>query len=272
MNTKKSIKILLLLALFTSLYSCKTRLRYNTKFNYFQKGLDSNLVVKPFAEYTLKPNDLISIQVVAGSNDQRDVLPYNSPISEMGIKTLVTQNSTMNGASFLIDSLGFLNYPKIGKINVNGLTKSRLAEIIKEKISDEVFKPYVVVKLNQFKINVLGEVKVPGIQSYKTEKVNILDAISEAGDLTDFAKRNEIVLLRETNGKYQTFNIDLTTADFIKSDAFMLQNNDVIYVAANMQKLKTLNINPNFQRDLNLVTLTLNSIAILLTAYNILRR
>jgi polysaccharide biosynthesis/export protein len=273
MYTKKSIKSLFILLIVVGLFSCSTRPRYNTKFNYFQTGMDSNFTIPPYKDYVLKANDLIAIQVVAGSVDQKDAIPFNTPVSEIGIKGgMQQQQAATGGASFVVDSLGFINYPKLGKIKAAGLTKNQLAEYIKSKIGEEIFNPYVIVKLNQFKINVLGEVKNPGIITFKTEKANIIDALTEAGDLSDFGKREDVLLLRENNGKYESHKIDLTNASFIKSDIFQLQNNDVIYVGANLVKLKTINVNPNFQRDLNTTLLVLNTVVIMVTTLGILRR
>ncbi len=128
------------------------------------------------------------------------------------------------------------------------------------------------MKFNSLKANVLGEVKKPGVVNFKTDKANIFDAIAEAGDLTDNGKREDIVLMRQINGKFETYKIDLRNTKFITSSAFQIHQNDVIYVGANTNKLKTLNVNPNFQRDLSLGLTVISTLALILNTISIIRR
>ena len=264
---KKTLQVALIVVMISSLTSCDSQKRMNKDFNYFQKGLDSiqNIEMK---ELKFTPNDFISIQVVAGSLRQEDAALFN--LSSSSSSSTGTSTPSSGGASYQVDADGNIEFPKIGKIKAEGLTKSELSNFIKSKIADEVKNPLVIVKFTQLRVNVLGEVKKPGVTILKSDKSNILDALAEAGDLTDAGKREDIVLLRQENGKFETFKIDLRNTNFMKSPAFQIHQNDVIYVGANVNKLKTLNVNPNFQRDLSLgltiistLALVLNSIAII---------
>jgi polysaccharide biosynthesis/export protein len=220
-----------------SITGCKLPEKYSKDFNYFQKGLDSSVNKMAYVEHRFKENDLISIQVIAGSIRQEDATVFNI----VGVSLSGQQTGVGNSnANYLVDANGYVDVPKVGKIKAAGLTKVELANTITSKISDEVKNPLVIVKLSQFKVNVLGEVKRPGVVTFRTDKANILEALAEAGDLTDGAKREDITLMREMNGKYETYKIDLRKTDFINSPSFQMYNNDVIYVGANVNKLKTI--------------------------------
>jgi polysaccharide export outer membrane protein len=99
-----------------------------------------------------------------------------------------------------------------------------------------------------------------------------LEAIAECGDLTESGKRDDIVLMRQSDGKYETFKIDLRNTAFINSPAFQLRQNDVIYVSANTNKLKAVNINPNFQRDVSIALTILSTLALILNTFVIIKR
>lgn len=265
------------MALVLLLSSCNSEKRINRDYNYFQRGVDS-IKTLPIAEYKFQENDIVSVQVVAGSIRQDDAALFNlSASSNTAINAtslgVVANSSSSQGnyALYLIDGSGSIELPKVGKVKAAGLTKFQLGEAIRIKVIDEVKDPIVIVKLAQFKISVLGEVRKPGVVTFKTDKINVLDALSEAGDLTEFGKREDIMLLRQTNGKYETFKIDLRNTGFMNSPAFQLQQNDLIYVGANNNKLRAVNINPNFQRDFSLILSTISTIAILLNTYIIVK-
>lgn len=229
-----------------------------------------------YVEPKLQPNDLITIQVIAGSIRQEDAALFNLP-SSSGSSSLSASSSSAplsqtSNSGYQIDLKGNIELPKIGKIAAAGLTKQELAEKIRLKLQDEVKDPLVVVKYVQFKINVLGEVKKPGAITFKTEKVNILDALAEAGDLTDAGKREDIVLMRQNGDKYENYKIDLTNTTFMNSPAFYLQQNDVIYVGANNLKLKALTNDLTGRADIQIIIGSITALAVLLNTISNLRR
>lgn len=257
------------------LIGCKSKAKINADFNYFQKGADSATVLKyEFKEQPLRINDIITIQIIAGSIDQRDAVPFNLVNSAAGTNASstvvgVSSSGSINGSQFQIDETGFIEFPKIGKVRVAGLTKRQLEEELKTKLLDEIKNPMVVVKLSQFKINVLGEVKRPGVTTIKGDKANILEGLAEAGDLTDAGRRDSILVLRENDGKYETYRIDLRNTNFINSPAFQLHQNDVIYVSANSLKLRALAIQDQtfFQKNGPLILSSISTLAILINAF-----
>ncbi len=271
LNNKLS-KIALFIGGIMLLIACDPQKRINKDFNYFQSGLDSmNKFSTELVDLKLLPNDLISVQVIAGSLRQEDAALFNMSGGASTTSSAISASSS-SGVGYQIDQNGYIEMPKIGKIKAAGFTKVELAEIIKSKLMDEVKNPLVIVKFTNLKANVLGEVKKPGVVTFKSDKANIFDALAEAGDLTDAGKREDIVLMRQENGKFETFKIDLRNTSFIKSSAFQIHQNDVIYVGANANKLKTLNVNPNFQRDLSLALTIISTLALMLNTISIIKQ
>lgn len=257
----------------SALIACNPAKRLNQDFNYFQKGIDSlaNFTLK---EPTIRVNDFLTIQVFSGTSKQDDALLFNLPGSSGNTAISNNPSQASNNSGYQVDIDGNIELPKIGKIRALGLTKYDLASIISSKLKSEEYlkDPSVVVKFQMFKVNVLGEVRRPGVIICKSDKVTILDAIAEAGDLSETGRRDDILLMRQVGEKWQSYRIDLRNTKFMQSPAFQLQQNDMIYVASNDIKLKTLNVNPNFQKDFGFVTAALNSLFFLVNVIVILRR
>lgn len=262
-NTKKlfiGVGITFVLML---LFSCKTRNRYKKDFNYFQ-GIADTVKTTGFVEQKLVANDLITIQVISGSARQDDASVFNAGSLAGAIGSL------NNG--YQIDLEGYIEIAKIGKIKAAGLTKQELAKSITAKIVDEVKNPVVIVKYAQFKINVLGEVKKPGTVIFKSDKVNILEAIAEAGDLTEAGERSDILVMRQINGKYETFKVNLLNTSFLNTPIYQIQQNDVIYVGTNINRLRGLNFNLNTQKDITTALTLLSALTLIVNTIIIIRR
>ena len=257
------------------LFSCNPAKRINKDYNYFQKGLDSALTSVQFKEPTIIAGDNITIQVIAGSLSQQDASLFNlsTGSSATAASGITGATSSSSGAGYLVDKDGFITMPKVGKLKAEGLTKQELSNIVIRKLADSelVKDPLVIVKLAQFRVNVLGEVKRPGTVIFKNEKTNILEVIAEAGDLTDYGKREDVVVMRQEKDKWVTYKMNLKNTDFFRSEAFYLKNNDVVYVGANETKLKTLKVNPNVQKDIAIASTGLQTLFFILQAILIVR-
>lgn len=257
---KNPFLLLCIIALVLS--SCSsTRFRQsalNQNFNYFQKGLDSTQQIV-FTPLTIKPNDLLNIQVSSNTLNQEQAAAFNAANygGAIGTNSAMMNQQQMGGAStigFLVDESGNIKYPMIGSIAVNGLTRQALAKLLEDTLEHKelVKQPVVQVRFLQLKVNVLGEVKSPGTKSFTADRITILDAISAAGDLTDRGRRDNIAIIREEQGVKKTYNINLLNTNFISEQGFQLQQNDIIYVRANNIKLKETNFDPQFMRDIQI--------------------
>ena len=261
---KKVFSVFVATTIILGLLSCNSEKRVNKNFNYFTRGLDSIKSVA-FVEPKLKINDILKIQVIAGSIRQEDAALFN---------TVSGGNTTQFGVmTYSIDDQGNIEMPKIGKINAVNITAKQLADTIQKKLENEVKNPLVIViKFVKLKINVLGEVRKPGVANFFKENVSILDVIAEAGDLNENGKREDILVMRKIDEKYETYKLDLRNTAFFNSPAFYLQDNDVVYVGANRSKLLTVGRDPNADRNISLTLQILSTVSVLLNTYVILKR
>lgn len=147
---------------------------------------------------------------------------------------------------------GYIEFPVLGAINVNGKTRKEIASLIKEElISRELLKdPVVTVEFANLCISVLGEVKTPGRYSIDRDKVTLLDAIGMAGDLTIYGKRDKVFVLRENGGTRYSYSVNLCSAeDLFSSPAYYLQQNDIVYVEPGNVRANQSTVNGNTIRS-----------------------
>jgi polysaccharide export outer membrane protein len=241
------------------LFSC-TSTRNITKedFLYFQSGLDSMKRIQ-VSEPIIHVNDVLSIQVSSSSLNQEQTVPFNLPPST-------------NSAGYLVNTAGNIDMPVLGSVKAAGLTQDALQKFVTEKLSNYVKDPIVLVHFLQFKVNVLGEVKSPGVQKFDVDRVTLLDAIGAAGDLGDKAKREDITVIREEGGTRKVYKVDIRSGSLFQSPAYILQSNDIVYVGASFQKFKELkNATTNTaQRGLQLVATVLGLVTSILLTVNLL--
>lgn len=211
--------LLFLLALF--LFSCKSQ--QGTISNYLQQMDTAGKTLLNLPEPRIQKNDLLAIKVYSQTADPRVDLPYNLPEQAAAGTSAAT-------AGFLVSEKGDIDYPQLGTLHVEGLTKSALANIIREKLDTVLKNPTVDVRFLNYKITVLGEVKAPGTFTLPTDRVTILDALGLAGDITEFGKRDTVKVVRQLNGQMQVGLVGLTSADLFQSPYYRLQQNDVVLV------------------------------------------
>lgn len=175
--------------------------------------------------YTLKVSDIINIRIK--TLDQESSAYFNL-LSEQSIFNFNAPGFYLNSHS--IDKEGYIELPGAGKIKVVDLTLKEAEEKVKTSLAEYLNNATVYVKLVSFKIAVLGEVRSPGYYFIYNEQANILEGLALAGDLGDFASRDNITLLRQTQDGSEAILIDLQKPDILKSPYYYLQPNDIIYV------------------------------------------
>lgn len=187
-------------------------------------------------EAKIKKDDLLAI-IVSGP-DKSVVAPYNLTMSDnsLGSSNMDPEKSTL---SYLVDTDGDINFPILGKIHVEGMTRAELVNFLTEEICKDVKDPIVYVSFRNYKITVLGEVKNPGTYTMDSEKISIFQALGKAGDLQLTAQREGIILIREVKGVPTYHKIDLKSADIMNSEYFFMQQNDVLYVPPSAVRVAT---------------------------------
>lgn len=229
--TKKIV--LSLLATFL-LFSCASK-----KIPYF-KGVteqDSLMGTSTLYEARIVTGDMLTI-IVSGMEPQA-VAPFNLSIITYTSPGTRQISTTPTFQPYLVDINGEISFPVIGKLKVAGLKKSEAVDLITSKLSSYLKYPIVTIQFLNYKVTVLGEVNRPGSYTINNERVSILEALGLAGDMTVYGKRENVLLIREADGKKQFVRLDLNSLNPLSSPYYYLQQNDVIYVEPNATKLRS---------------------------------
>ena len=233
---KRNLWLLLLPFLLTACQSYK-------KVPYFQNVEVVNEVEQQEKLYDAKimPKDLLTI-VVSCTNPEL-AIPFNLTVaSNAGMavsnSSYVTTQPVLQ--PYLVDNEGNINFPVLGELKLGGLTKREAEQLIIDKLKPYMKEtPIVTVRMVNYKISVIGEVTRPGTFTISNEKVNLLEALAMAGDMTVYGLRDNVKLIREdANGKQQIVTLDLNKAETILSPYYWLQQNDIIYVTPNKAKAR----------------------------------
>lgn len=154
-------------------------------------------------------------------------------------------STNLGKEGYLVGNDGNINFPVIGKINLQGLTLTEAHEKMRNEISEYVKEPIVNVRYLNFKVTVIGEVTAPTTFTVDNEKINVLEALGRAGDMTPFGMRENVLVIREVDGKRQMARLNLNSSSAFQSPYFYLQQNDIVYVEPSEMKGRQANRNPN---------------------------
>ena len=184
--------------------------------------------IKNYVQPTIQPDDILSV-TVSSLNPESNVL-FNNVILPTSANSAGVIAATKVNEGYQVDKSGFINFPVIGKIMLAGLTKEQAIDKMTNEIKVHVKNPIVNIKFLNFKITVIGEVKSPSTFVVATEKINVFEALGLAGDMTAYAKRENVLIIREQQGVRRTTRINLNNKDVLNSPYFYLQQNDIVYV------------------------------------------
>ena len=239
--------------------SCATQ----KKVPYFQDLNDGESVrIATPQDIRLKAGDQFTIYV--NSKDQELALPFNL--------TRSTNNSSGNNntrLAYTVDERGYIDFPTLGEIHVEGKTRDEVAKHIKNIILEQklLLDPVVIVGFYNQQVSVIGEVNSPGKYDINKDRFTVLDALSLAGDLTIQGKRENVTVLREEYGVQKAYTLNLNdAAQFHASPAFYLQQNDVVYVEPNPTKASQASTNGNTVRSISF-WMSLASLALTLVTF-----
>lgn len=197
-----------------------------------------------FKGLTINPDDILSISLI--TVDPTTGMPVNQLASQTvnsnaTAAAAVSGSSTSAASGFLVDKNGEVDLSIIGQVKVAGLTTYQARELLKTKAAVFYKDPNVQVRYANFKVTVLGEVARPSSYVLPNEKVSVLDALGMAGDLTIFGRRENVLLIRDQDGKKEFARLDLNSSRIFDSPFYYLKQNDVIYVEPNKGKAASLN-------------------------------
>lgn len=226
----RNIIFAFLLFVFTSCVSTKKVLYFdNIQNSEFAEGDNEPVIQK---------NDLLSISV--SSLNPEATLIFNTPNQPL-ISSTSGAGTSSQTTGYLVNIEGDIVFPILGNVKAAGLTRKELTDnlagtLVYKKL---LIDPIVNVRILNFKVTVLGEVARPTVVPVPNEKISMLEAIGMAGDMTLYAQRDRVLLIRVENGKKITRRIDLNSPRFITSPYYYLKTNDVVYVEPNNAKIST---------------------------------
>jgi polysaccharide biosynthesis/export protein len=249
--TIHTIIISIIIIVFTSCFNTKP----STYFNDLKDGtVDVNFID---AEYTIQKNDILSIYITSLNEDATKVF---NMANNFVVNSGTSAGGSAQSTGYLVNIDGEIQIPILGLIKAEGLTKKQLKENITNKILKEklLVDPIVNVRHLNYEVTVIGEVGKPTVITVLNEKMTLLKALGLAGDITIYGKKDNVLLIRERDGKKKTVRIDLNSANFINSPYYFLQPNDVVYVEAGKNKIASTS------RSLQILPTVLSSVSFLL--------
>lgn len=224
------------------------------------------MIIENVVTPTIQPDDLLSIMVNSLSAES-NMLFNQGVLGSLGSSVSEAKaQQTTRADGYLVDKSGDINFPVIGKIRLLGLTKEAATDTIENILNREYVKdPTVNIRFLNFKITLVGEVNRPSTVTILTEKVNIMQAISLAGDLTVIGKRENVLIIREKDGERKLIRVDLNDKALLTSPNYYLQQNDIVYIEPDSYKAAQANLKrANFQFVLSTTLSALSIITVVL--------
>jgi len=214
----------------------------------------------------IQKNDLLNITVYSESPVASSY--YNLPPITSTQTSAITQGAgTLSNMpeepSYLVDLNGEIQMPGLGRIPVAGLTKQQLDSVLISRLKDKLTNPYVVIRLASYRVTLIGEVSKPGQFTIPNERISLLEAIALAGDLTPFARRDNVLVIREINGERSYQRLNLKDPYVLNSPYFFLQPNDMVIVEPN--KSKAAASDQVVVRNISLAVSLISVIAVIIT-------
>lgn len=190
-------------------------------------------------EPKVQPYDLLSITVTSLNPEASALFNTGTVVQSSNITNFSTTSNAASSISregYLVDKEGNITFPVLGKVQVAGLTKAQVTEKFVSLLKEQLKEPMVTVRYLNYKVTVVGEVNRPSTFTVPTERINIIEALGMAGDMTAYGKRENVLVIREEEGIRKMMRLNLNNKDVLKSPYFYLQQNDVVYVEPDRMK------------------------------------
>ncbi|MDE6651910.1 MAG: polysaccharide biosynthesis/export family protein, partial [Paramuribaculum sp.] len=215
-------------------------------------------------EYSIKivPED--ELEIVVTSTMPAATAEYNLPASNAqysaGQNSII---STTEQQKYIVNKNGDIDFPVLGKIHVAGMSTLELKNYLTSRIEENVTDPKVKVRLLNFKVNVMGEVRNPRTVEVKSERFSIFDALASAGDMTEYGRRDNVTVIRETPEGLVYHRLDLTNPDVISSPYYYLHQNDVVIVDPNSVRESNARYNTNNSYKLSVISTIVSAVSVI---------
>jgi polysaccharide export outer membrane protein len=256
----------LLLLFCVCISSCVSSRKLTERAVYFKGISDSMLKAAPVEyEPIIQKGDILSVSVI--TTNERSSRFFN-PVSA-GSMSGGEATSANASQGYLVNEHGYITLPLIGNVRAAGLTRLALTDSVSSGLRKYIDSAIVSIRLMNYRITVLGEVVKPGTFSIPSERVSVLDAIGLAGDLTIYGKRENIRVIRNTDGMRQTAVLNLNKGDIFGSPFFYLRQNDIVYVEMNDRKIP--NTDQANIRNISIALGIVSALGVIISTINVLR-
>jgi polysaccharide biosynthesis/export protein len=234
MNLRRLVCLFFFSVCFSACVSTKDAVYFNNIGSTEIKGINQSL------EPIIQPNDLLSITISSLNPAASEVFNVSSSAAMRGMANATAHSTVAPVIGYLVDQEGNVQLPLLGKTKAAGMTKKNFQDGIRNQLVQRklLIEPVVDIRYLNYKISVLGEVARPSVLTIPNEKITLLEALGLAGDLTIYASRNNVLLIREEEGNKKLVRIDLTTNELFTSPYYYLKSNDIIYVEPNKTKIQ----------------------------------
>ena len=259
-STKSIFHFIIMIVSLSFLSSC-----FSTKnVAYLDDIKDSaRILSKAGLEPIIKKKDILSIQVTSLSSEATLIFNApNIPLSPSGFSNLNAPQTS----GYLVSESGTIKFPMLGELTAEGLTQKQLEKNITQALISKqlLFDPIVTIRYLNFRVTVLGEVARPGVVNVPSEQINIFEALGEAGDLTIYGVRENVILIRQEGDEKLVKRLNLNSSDLLTSPYYFLKSNDILYVEPGKNKIissdATLNILPVVFSGVSVIVIVLNTL------------
>jgi polysaccharide export outer membrane protein len=241
------MRILILVLLLCNFSCAKRNLIY---FSDIEKEAEYSTKITPTLEAKIQSGDLLRI-TVSSLNPESNLL-FNAGVLDTQTDLRQATNLVSLNQGYLVDKEGNINFPVIGKVRLGGMTKEESLDNMTKLIEEYVKDPIVNISFLNFKVTVIGEVTRPGTFTLTNDRITLLEALGLAGDMTQYGKRENVLIIRDENGVRKAVRLNLNNKEILNSPYYTLHQNDVIYVEPD--KIKAILASTN-QRSLSLFAL-----------------
>lgn len=201
---------------------------------YFSDQKNGSFEAPAIPKLVIQNNDLLSISV-SSLNPEASAI-FNQPNNAAANSNTTT---TVAATGYLVDGEGNIQFPFLGAVKAAGLSKDELKDKLIKSLVDKklLVDPIITVRFLNFKVTVLGEVAHPTVVTVPSERISLLEALGLAGDLTIYAQRDNVLVIRDEDGKKVTHRLNLNSTELFNSPYYYLKTNDVVYVEPNKSKV-----------------------------------
>lgn len=226
MNTKRMNKSIFTFGIFTLIvfmqFSCAPK-RDLVYFSDLGTASDFNTTISNSAEPKIQSGDILGITVSS-------LNPESNALFNVGQQASSKSPSSSNSDGYQVSKFGEINFPIVGKLKLAGLTRDQAIDLLTLEIEKYIKNPIVNIRFLNFKITVVGEVNRPSSFTIPNEKINLIEALGLAGDMTVYGKRENVLIIREENGSRSMARVNLNDKEVLNSPYFYLKQNDMVYV------------------------------------------